>query len=129
MTIFLIFLLILAIIINIIISNSINENFATSPDKLIYLFNTERNCPSCKDFDNTWVTIENEVKANPFFYKFITDKYNIENDSQGIKIAKDNKINTPPAIIYISGDNYKIYKEKSTDMSSILDWARQINGI
>ena len=121
--------MILAIIINIIITNSINESFSTTPDKLIYLYNKGKYCPSCKNFDNIWASIENEVKVNPFFYKFITEKYNIDNDSQGIKIAKDNKINTPPAIVYLSGDVYKIYKEKSTDMSFILDWARQINGI
>ena len=40
MTIFLILLMILAIIINVIISNSINENFETTPDKLIYLYDT-----------------------------------------------------------------------------------------
>lgn len=129
MTIFIILLLILAIIINIIITNSKNENFITTPDKLIYLYNTEKYCPNCKEFDNTWTSIENEVNANPFYYKFITIKYNIDSDNQGYKIAKDNKINTPPAIVYSSGENYKIYKEKSKDMSSILEWARQINGI
>ena len=55
MIIFFILLLILAIIINIIITNSINENFANSPDKLIYLYSSD--CPNCKNFSNTWITI------------------------------------------------------------------------
>ena len=126
MTIFIILLLIVSIIINIIIFNSKNENFATNPDKLIYLYSTE--CTNCKIFNDTWTTIENEVKSNPFFYKFNTNKYNIDTDQIGIKIAKDNKINTPPEIVYSSGENYKIYKEKSTDMSSILEWAKNLNG-
>lgn len=129
MIIFFIFLLILAIIINIIISNSINETFTTIPDKLIYLYNTNSICPICKEFDNTWNAIENEVKANPFYYNFTTIKYNIDSDSQGTKIAKDNKINTTPSIVYVSGDEYKIYKERLADMKSILEWARLINGI
>lgn len=127
MTIFLILLLLVAIIINIIISNSNNENFSINPDKLIYLYNSISNCPICKDFDNTWSSIENEVKANPFYYNFITIKYNIDSDSQGTKIAKDNKINTAPSIVYISGDENKIYKGRSADMKSILEWARQIS--
>jgi hypothetical protein len=127
MIIFFILLLILAIIINIIITNSINENFANSPDKLVYLYSN--NCPNCRNFNNTWITIENEVKANPFYYKFNTHKYNIDFESDGMKIARDNKINNPPEIIYISGDKYKIYKEKSTDMETILNWAKQINGM
>jgi hypothetical protein len=126
MIIFFILLLILAIIINIIITNSVNENFSNSPDKLIYLFSNE--CPNCKNFNDTWITIENEVKANPFYYNFITYKYNMEFDSQGIILARDNKLNTPPEIIYISGEKYNIYKEKSTDMESVLNWAKKING-
>lgn len=118
-------LLIILIIINIIISNSKNdENFITEPDKLIYLYNDDTICPNCKIFKDTWDTIENEVKANPFYYKFATLKYNIETDENGILLAKDNKINTSPALIFKSGDKYKIYKDKSSDSTTILEWAR-----
>ena len=126
MIIFLILLLLLAITINIIIANSKNEEFSTIPDKLIYLYNND--CSNCKSFNNIWNNIENEVKANPYLYNFNTYKYNMDNEPQGIKIARDNKINNPPEIVYVSGDNYKIYKEKSKDLISILNWAKKING-
>jgi hypothetical protein len=123
---FVILLLIFILIINIIISNSKNENFGADPNKLIYLYNSDSLCIKCKDFNNTWSSIENEVNANPFYYNFITVKYNIDDDSKGQSIAKDNKINTPPAIIYKSDNSYKIYKDKSKDMTSILEWAAKI---
>jgi hypothetical protein len=125
MTIFLIILLLLAIMINILISNSKNENFVATPDKLIYLYNTDRLCPNCRDFTNIWSSIENEVNANPFYYTFNTIKYNIDTDTEGRTIANDNRINTAPAILYKKGDLYKIYKEKSKDMTAILEWARK----
>jgi len=124
MKILIIIILILAILINIIISNNYYEGFAT-PDKLIYLYNTDILCPNCKDFNGTWTSIVNEVSANPFYYKFLTEKYNLDTESQGQTIARENKINTPPAIIYKSGDNYRIYTEKSKDMTTILEWARR----
>jgi hypothetical protein len=127
MTIFLILLMILAIIINVIISNSINENFETTADKLIYLYDTNKVCSNCEFFNNTWNYIENEVKNKPFFYNFITIKYNINTDTEGKKIAKDNKITTPPAIIFVKNDNYKIYRDQATDATTILDWVKKIN--
>jgi len=129
MTIFLILLMILAIIINVIISNSINENFETTPDKLIYLYDTNKVCPNCEFFNNTWNYIENEVKNKPFFYNFITLKYNINTETEGKKIAKENKITTPPTVIFVKNDNYKIYREESTDARTILEWVNKINGL
>jgi hypothetical protein len=123
---FIILLLLIVLIINIIISNSKNENFGSEPNRLIYLYNSDSLCTKCKDFNNTWSSIENEVNANPFYYNFVTAKYNIDDESKGQSIAKDNKINTPPAIIYKSDNNYKIYKDKSKDMTSILEWAAKI---
>ncbi len=119
--------MILAIIINVIISNSINENFETTADKLIYLYDTNKVCSNCEFFNNTWNYIENEVKNKPFFYNFITIKYNINTDTEGKKIAKDNKITTPPAIIFVKNDNYKIYRDQATDATTILDWVKKIN--
>jgi hypothetical protein len=118
-----IFILVIAIFINIIISNIYNEGFAV-PDELIYLFDNDRICPNCIGFRDTWTSIENEVKTKPFFYKFITNKYNITDDSIGRTLSRDNRINTAPAIIFKSGDSYTIYKGKSADMNSILEWAR-----
>lgn len=121
----LILILIISVFINILISSHNKESFNVVPDKLIYLFNTDTTCPICSNFNNTWISIVNEVSANPFYYKFLTEKYNIVTDTQGQTIARDNKINTPPAIVYKSGDNYKIYTDKSKDMSAILEWARK----
>ena len=121
----LILILIFSVFINILISSHNKESFNVVPDKLIYLFNTDTACPICSTFNNTWISIVNEVSANPFYYKFLTEKYNIVTDTQGQTIARDNKINTPPAIVYKSGDNYKIYTDKSKDMSAILEWARK----
>lgn len=121
----LILILIISVFINILLSSHNKEGFNVVPDKLIYLFNTDTACPTCSTFNNTWTSIVNEVSANPFYYKFLTEKYNITTDTQGQTIARDNKINTPPAIVYKSGDNYKIYTDKSKDMTAILEWARK----
>lgn len=123
----LILLLLIIIIINIIISNSENEDFATEPDKLIYLFDKDSVCPNCQDFNTIWSNIENQVKNNYLYYKFITIKYNMDTDKDGQTIAKDNKINTPPAIVYKSGKNYYVYVNKSKEIFDILEWARKIN--
>jgi len=118
-----IFVLVIAIFINIIISNIYNEGFAV-PDELIYLYDDNKICPNCIGFNDTWISIETEVRNKPFYYKFITNKYNINNDTIGRNLSKDNRINTPPAILFKSGDTYTIYKGKSADMNSILEWAR-----
>jgi len=123
---FVILLLIFILIINIIISNSKNENFGADPNKLIYLNDIDAVCAGCKDFNPLWTNIENEVKNNYLYYNFITTKYNIDTDKDGKAIATAGKINTPPAIVFKRNDKYTTYSNKSKDINVILEWARNL---
>ncbi len=128
MIVLLILLLIIVLLINIILSNSINEHFDFGdPNNLIYLYDTDNICPSCKDINTTWTNIETEVPLRPLYYNLQTKKYKIT-EKDGKTIANENKINSAPAIILkLGNDNsYKIYNEKTQDMSSILTWARNL---
>ncbi len=119
--------MIIVLIINIILSNSKNENFDVEPNKLIYLYDTDSKCPNCKNFKEIWNNIKKEVNKEYLYYNFITEEYNIDTDKEGKEIAKINKINTPPEIVFKTNDIYTIYSNKSKEVKNILDWAQQIS--
>jgi thiol-disulfide isomerase/thioredoxin len=116
----LILLLVISIITNIIISNSINENFG-DPNSLIYLSKT-KNCENCVDLDPIWENIKKEVNNNYLYYNnFIIDK---KVDDEAQKIADVNSNGIIPAILFKKDKKYSLYTNKAKDMNAILDWAK-----
>ena len=99
------------------------ENFKNT-NQLIYLYMEK--CGHCKNFNTVWEKINTLINnpSNANKYKFTTNKYDLMNDEQGIKYAKDNNIDYAPAILFISSDNrVTIFDENSRMPEIILDWA------
>jgi len=118
----LILLLVISIITNIIISNSINENFgdAIPPTPLLIYITDNTN----DILDKTWPSIETEVGLKPLYYKFNTKKIlnkDISSDQDAINIRKINP--KTPSIAFKYNDKYTIYNLQQNDIISILNWA------
>lgn len=145
---FLIFILILTIIVNTMISNFYNEDFLDiPPNKLIFLYDSnDKNCPQCKNIkNNIWPEIEKKALNAPFTYKYRTESYDINKDTEGINLRNLLKINTSPSIIFKKSklrldsnnkeqivDEYLSYDNNTSDfkdidfINDILKWTTSI---
>jgi len=116
----LILLLIISIIINVIISNSKNENFVDQ-DKLIYIYDSDSQCPTCNDINKSWNSINDEINANPLYYNISSEKIKL-GDDKAKNFFKDNASLKPsaPSIIYKSNNKINLYTEKTKDITTSL---------